>query len=293
VKAGDTRGAPRPPGRTGLSLVLGGGLIGLVVGAALASLVWTPHPPDAIDFSVQLAGPSLDHPLGTDQFGRDLASRLLVGARSALAAGALAVTAAGLLGGTLGLAAGWAGGWADELLMRVVDVLYAFPAILTALLLAAVFEPGRATATAAIAVATVPAFARIARAAALALRQAPFVEAGRALGVGPFGLIVRYVLPGAAPPLVVQASLSLSVALVVQASLSLSVAILADAALSFLGLGAPPDVVGWGSMLREAQGFLAVSPYPALVPGLAIVTTVLGWSLLGDGLRDRLDPTLR
>ena len=281
MKAGDTRGAPRPPGRTGLSLVLGGGLIGLVVGAALASLVWTPHPPDAIDFSVQLAGPSLDHPLGTDQFGRDLASRLLVGARSALAAGALAVTAAGLLGGTLGLAAGWAGGWADELLMRVVDVLYAFPAILTALLLAAVFEPGRATATAAIAVATVPAFARIARAAALALRQAPFVEAGRALGVGPFGLIVRYVLPGAAPPLVVQASLSLSVA------------ILADAALSFLGLGAPPDVVGWGSMLREAQGFLAVSPYPALVPGLAIVTTVLGWSLLGDGLRDRLDPTLR
>jgi peptide/nickel transport system permease protein len=280
VKAGDRRGAPRPPGRTGLSLVLGGGLIGLVVGAALASLVWTPHPPDAIDFSVQLAGPSLDHPLGTDHFGRDLASRLLVGARSALAAGALAVTAAGLLGGTLGLAAGWAGGWADELLMRVVDVLYAFPAILTALLLAAVFEPGRATATAAIAVATVPAFARIARAAALALRQAPFVEAGRALGVGPFGLIVRYVLPGAAPPLVVQASLSLSVA------------ILADAALSFLGLGAPPDVVGWGAMLREAQGFLAVSPYPALVPGLAIVTTVLGWSLLGDGLRDRLDPTL-
>lgn len=281
MKAHDRRAAPRPPGRAGLSLRLGAGLIGLVVCAALASLVWTPHPPDAIDFSVQLAGPSLDHPLGTDHFGRDLASRLLVGARSALAAGALAVTAAGLLGGTLGLAAGWAGGWPDELLMRVVDVLYAFPAILTALLLAAVFEPGRATATTAIAVATVPAFARIARASALALRQAPFVEAGRALGVGPFGLIVRYVLPGAAPPLVVQASLSLSVA------------ILADAALSFLGLGAPPDVVGWGAMLREAQGFLAVSPYPALVPGLAIMATVLGWSLLGDGLRDRLDPTLR
>jgi peptide/nickel transport system permease protein len=281
VTARGLRAAPRPPRRSGLSLWLGAGLIGLVVGAALASLVWTPHPPDAIDFSVQLAGPTLEHPLGTDHFGRDLASRLLVGARSALAAGVLAVAAAGLLGGTLGLAAGWAGGWADELLMRFVDVLYAFPAVLTALLLAAVFEPGRVTATGAIAVATVPAFARIARAAALALSQAPFVEAGRALGVGPTGLIVRYVLPGAAPPLVVQATLSLSVA------------ILADAALSFLGLGAPPDVVGWGAMLREAQGFLAVSPYPALVPGLAIVTTVLGWSLLGDGLRDRLDPTLR
>jgi peptide/nickel transport system permease protein len=268
-------------GRTGPSLWLGGALVGLVAASALLGWAWTPYPPNAIDFAVQLEGPTPAHPLGTDQFGRDLLSRLLVGAGGALAVGVSAVASAALVGGSAGLAAGWAGGWPDELLMRVVDVLYAFPAILTALLLAAAFEPGRATATAAIAVASVPAFARIARATALSLKAAPFVEAGRALGVGPWRLLLRHVLPGAVPPLLVQASLSLSVA------------VLAEAALGFLGLGAPPDVPSWGTMLREAQGFMAVSPYPALVPGLAIVTTVLGWSLLGDGLRDHLDPTLR
>lgn len=267
--------------RGGANLWLGATLIGSVVLAALTSFVWTPYPPNALDFGAQLQGPSLAHPLGTDHFGRDLLSRLLVGARGTLAVGVLAVGIALLSGSAIGLVSGWIGGWVDEVTMRVVDVLYAFPAILMALLLAAVYEPGRVTAMTAIGIATVPIFARIARASVLTLKSADFVEAGRALGAGPTRLLGRHVLPGALSPLIVQASLSLAVA------------VLAEAALSFLGLGTPPDVPSWGNMLREAQGFLALSPYPALVPGLAIVATVLGWSLLGDGLRDRLDPRLR
>lgn len=267
--------------RAGPSFWIGGGLIGVVVAAALVSFVWTPYPPNALDFSVQLQGPSWRHPLGTDHFGRDLLSRVLVGARSTLYVGVLAVGLALGLGSAIGLVSGWLGGWIDDVVMRLVDVLYAFPAILMALLLAAVYRPGTFTAMTAIGLATVPIFARIARSSALSLRSAPHVEAGRALGARPRAVLARHVVPGALSPLVVQASLSLSVA------------VLAEAALSFLGLGTPPDVPSWGNMLREAQGFLAMSPYPALVPGLAIVATVLGWSLLGDGLRDLLDPRLR
>ncbi len=267
--------------RFGPSFWVGVALIGTVVTAALLSYVWTPHPPNAMNFAVQLQGPSPAHPLGTDEFGRDLASRLLIGARGTLLVGFVAVGIALLAGGTIGLVSGWIGGWVDEAVMRLVDVLYAFPAILMALLLAAVFRPGTLTAMTAIGLATIPIFARIARSSVLTLKAADYVEAGRALGARPGRLLLRHVLPGAASPLVVQASLSLAIA------------VLAEAALSFLGLGTPPDVPSWGNMLREAQGFLAMSPWPAIVPGLAIVATVLGWSLLGDGLRDALDPRSR
>ena len=267
--------------RFGPSFWVGVALIGTVVTAALLSYVWTPHPPNAMNFAVQLQGPSPAHPLGTDEFGRDLASRLLIDARGTLLVGFVAVGIALLAGGTIGLVSGWIGGWVDEAVMRLVDVLYAFPAILMALLLAAVFRPGTLTAMTAIGLATIPIFARIARSSVLTLKAADYVEAGRALGARPGRLLLRHVLPGAASPLVVQASLSLAIA------------VLAEAALSFLGLGTPPDVPSWGNMLREAQGFLAMSPWPAIVPGLAIVATVLGWSLLGDGLRDALDPRSR
>ncbi len=265
-------------GRRRYNLWLGAFLVGSVVLGALLGFVWSPYQPNAIDFSVQLQGPSPQHWLGTDHFGRDLLSRLLHGARGTLYVGFIAVGIALVAGTGLGAVAGFAGGVVDEAVMRLVDVLYAFPAILMALLLAAVYEPGTLTAMAAIGIATVPIFARVARAGVLATKQSDFVEAGRALGMGEGRLLWRHVLPGAVGPLVVQASLSLAVA------------VLAEAALSFLGLGTPPDVPSWGNMLREAQGFLALSPYPALVPGLAIVWTVLGWSLLGDGLRDLLDP---
>jgi peptide/nickel transport system permease protein len=261
-----------------LNLVLGGMLVGLVAAAALVSFVWLPHDPHRLNFAAQLSGPSALHWLGTDHFGRDLFSRVLVGARATLYVGFIAVGIALSLGSLLGALAGWWGGWLDEVVMRLVDVLYAFPAILMALLLAAVYRPGTLTAMTAIGLATVPIFARLMRASVVSLRERDYVEAGRALGASSARLLWRHVLPGALSPIVVQASLSLAVA------------VLAEAALSFLGLGTPPDVPSWGNMLREAQGFMAISPYAALVPGLAILVTVLGWSLLGDGLRDRLDP---
>jgi peptide/nickel transport system permease protein len=269
------------PRATRLNLVLGGALVGLVAAAALLSFVWLPHDPHRLNFAAQLSGPSALHWFGTDHFGRDLFSRVLVGARATLYVGFIAVGIALSLGSLLGALAGWWGGWLDEVVMRLVDVLYAFPAILMALLLAAVYRPGTLTAMTAIGLATVPIFARLMRASVVSLRERDYVEAGRALGASSVRLLWRHVLPGALSPIVVQASLSLAVA------------VLAEAALSFLGLGTPPDVPSWGNMLREAQGFMAISPYAALVPGLAILVTVLGWSLLGDGLRDRLDPTLR
>jgi peptide/nickel transport system permease protein len=243
--------------------------------------VWLPFDPNALDFASQLTGPSSQHWLGTDEFGRDLFSRVLVGARGTLYVGVIAVGLALSVGSLLGAVAGYAGSLLDELLMRLVDVLYAFPAILMALLLAAIYQPGTLTAMSAIGLATVPIFARLTRASVLSLKQRNYVEAGRALGASHGRLLRRYILPGALGPILVQASLSMAVA------------VLAEAALSFLGLGTPPGVPSWGNMLREAQGFLAMSPFPALVPGLAIVWTVLGWSLLGDGLRDLADPRSR
>ncbi len=260
------------------NLIVGAVLVGTVVAAALLSFVWLPTNPLTMNFASQLKPPSAAFPLGTDHFGRDLLSRLLVGARSTLYVGVIAVGLALSVGSVLGAVAGYLGGVADEVIMRVVDVAYAFPAILMALLLAAVYQPGTLTAMIAIGIATVPVFGRIARASVLSLKEREYVEAGRALGVNHGRLLFRHILPGAVGPLVVQGSLSLAVA------------VLAEAALSFLGLGTPPDVPSWGNMLREAQGFMTMSPYPALVPGLAIVWTVLGWSLLGDGLRDWWDP---
>ncbi|HEV2123166.1 MAG TPA: ABC transporter permease [Chloroflexota bacterium] len=260
------------------NLILGSTLIAVVVLGAGLSFVWLPYDPGALDFTAQLAAPSAAHPLGPDHFGRDLLSRLLVGARATLYVGFIAVGIALGLGCLVGAVAGFLGGVSDELAMRLVDTLYAFPAILMALLLAAIFTPGTLTAMTAIGLATVPIFARVMRSSVLSLKERPFVEAGRALGLSEGRLLVRHVLPNALSPIVVQASLSLAVA------------VMAEAALSFLGHGTPPDVPSWGNMLREAQGFLSLSIYPVLVPGLAIVATVLGWSLLGDGLRDVLDP---
>jgi peptide/nickel transport system permease protein len=267
--------------RPALNLALGAVMVGSVAAAALVSFVWLPHDPSRLDFSAQFSAPTAVHWFGTDHFGRDLFSRVLVGARATLYVGFIAVGIALSVGTVVGALAGWWGGWFDDVAMRLVDVLYAFPAILMALLLAAVYRPGSLTAMTAIGIATVPIFARVMRASVVSLRERDYVEAGRALGASDARLLWTHVLPGALSPIVVQASLSLSVA------------VLAEAALSFLGLGTPPDVPSWGNMLREAQGFMAISPYAALAPGLAILVTVLGWSLLGDGLRDRLDPTTR
>ena len=262
-----------------LNLILGTACISVVVAAALLSWFWLPYDPNALNFGAQLAPPSQAHWLGTDNLGRDLFSRLLVGARGSLYVGVIAVGIAVVAGCSMGALAGYAGGWFDDVIMRLIDVLYAFPAILMALLLAAVYRPGTLTAMTAIGVATTPVFARLMRASVLSIKRLDFIEAGRALGAPDRRVLLRHILPNTLSPIIVQASLSLAVA------------ILAEAALSFLGLGTPPRTPSWGNMLREAQSFLALSPYPVLVPGVAIVFTVLGWSLLGDGLRDWLEPS--
>lgn len=261
-----------------VNLVIGAILIGIVLTSAVLSFLWLPYDPNKLDFAAQLSRPTSEHWLGTDHFGRDLLSRLMVGARGTLYVGFIAVGIALGLGTLIGSVSGFLGGFFDDAVMRFVDTLYAFPAILLALLLAAIYQPGTLTAMAAIGIATVPIFARLMRSSVLSLKERTYVEAARALGMSESRLLFRQILPNAVSPIIVQASLSLAVA------------VLAEAALSFLGLGTPPDVPSWGNMLREAQGFLNLSPYPALVPGLAIVMTVLGWSLLGDGLRDVLDP---
>ena len=261
-----------------LNLILGICLIGLVLVTAIISFVWTPFDPNKMDFAAQFVTPTAKHPLGTDNFGRDLLSRLMIGARSTLYVGFIAVGIAATLGSLIGALAGYFGNIFDDISMRLIDTLYAFPAILMALLLAAIYKPGTLTAMTAIGIATIPIFARLMRSSVLTQKNLPYVEAARAQGMHELSILFKHILPNSLSPILVQASLSLAVA------------VLAEAALSFLGLGSPPNVPSWGNMLRESQSFLNFSPYPALVPGLAIIVTVLGWSLLGDGLRDLLDP---
>jgi peptide/nickel transport system permease protein len=259
------------------SLLLGSLLSGLFLLLALASFLY-PVDPNAPDFLRRLSPPSLEHPLGTDPLGRDLLARLLHGARNALLVGGISVGLGAGLGVALGLLAGYLGrGW-DGALSLLTEALYALPGLLLALLLAALLGPGALSSTLAIGLALVPAFVRVARAGAMALRSAPFVEAALALGA-PWGrVLLRHLLPNLLGPLLVQMSLAFAAAL------------LSEAALSYLGLGVQPPHPSLGRMLREAQSFLPLSPYPALVPGLALSLGVLGFNLLGDGLRDRLDP---
>ncbi len=264
--------------RKNTNFVIGAILVSAILIAAVVSYFWLPFDPKTINFADQLKPPSATHWLGTDHFGRDLFSRLLVGARGTLYVGLIAVGIALSIGSFLGLIAGFFGGILDEIIMRLSDTFYAFPAILMALLLAAIFGPSTQTAMTAIGIATIPIFARLMRSSTLSVKNLPYIEAATALGMGKLRIIFRHVLPNTISPIIVQASLSLAVA------------VLAEAALSYLGLGSPPDVPSWGNMLREAKGFMNMSVYPALVPGLAIVFTVLGWGLLGDGLRDILDP---
>lgn len=279
------REAPPEParrgGRSGPGLYLGAAIVLTVLVIAVAGAFYTPYDPDRPDFSVRLAAPSAEHPLGTDHFGRDLLSRTVAGARNALLVGAVAVSIALGLGALVGVTAGYAGGWVDELLMRPVEALAAFPAVLLALLAAAVLGPGWFSAMLAIGLAGAPTFARVARASTLAARGLEYVESARALGVPPLRIVVRHLAPNIVAPLLVLATVAFATA------------ILAEAALSYLGLGTQPPAASWGRMLREAQTFIALSPYPTLFPGFAIAVTVLGWNLLGDGLRDQLDPRTR
>ncbi|MGH7267499.1 MAG: ABC transporter permease [Candidatus Rokuibacteriota bacterium] len=250
---------------------------GILLTAAL-SLVYTPRDPLQMDIAGRLQGPSWAHPMGTDQFGRDLLSRVMRGAAASLAVGAVAVGIGMGAGVVLGMAGGYFGGWLDEAVMRVMDAVYGFPAVLSALMVTAVFGPGPVISMVAVGAAYVPVFARLTRGSFLALRDREFVLAARALGARDRGIMARHILPNTVSPLIVQATISFPVA------------ILAEAALSYLGLGPQPPQPSWGLMLRDAQNFLALSPWYAVFPGAAIALAVLGFNLLGDGLRDVLDP---
>jgi peptide/nickel transport system permease protein len=262
------------------SFVVGGLLSMLVIGAALLSLVWTPWSPYELDIAAKLRPPSSAHWLGTDIFGRDIVSLLLVGARSTILVGVIAVGIGLSFGVCLGLVAAARKRWVEELIMRLGDFTFAFPAVLSAIMLAAVAGPGMVTSITAIGIFQIPTFMRVTRASANAIWAREFVLAARASGKGKFRITVEHVLPNI-----------LSV-LIVQATIQFALAILAEAALSYLGLGTQPPQPSWGRMLNDAQSLLFQAPSLAVYPGLAIATAVLGLNLLGDGLRDLFDPRL-
>ena len=272
-----------PPGmrrRVSASLVVGAVLVGLVLATALVSFVWTPYDPLRVDSAARLQGPGGDHLLGTDKFGRDTVSQLMLGARTTLFVGFVAVGLAAVVGVPLGLFAAMTGGRAGAVVMRANDLLLAFPALLLAIMFGAVFGASTLTAMVAIGIATVPAFARIARSGALQVLSTEYVLAARAAGRTRLGIAVHHVLP------------NISGILIVQASVAFAIAVLAEAALSFLGFGTRPPTPSWGRMLQESQEFLYETQRLALVPVAAIAVAVLGFNLLGDGLRDRFDPKL-
>jgi peptide/nickel transport system permease protein len=267
--------------RLGTSLGAGAALVALLVGAAALSLVWTPYPPEAIDIPHKLMAPSLAHWLGTDSLGRDVASEILAGARVSILVGLVAVGVGLIFGVALGLVAATAKGLVEDAIMKLCDFTFAFPALLSAIMLTAVYGPGVVNAIAAVGVYNVPIFAKLTRAAANGVLTREFILAARAAGRGPFAIAVEHVLPNVAP------------LLIVQATIQFAVAILAEAALSYLGLGAQPPQASWGRMLSDAQAWMYVAPRLAVFPGLAVALSVLGLNLLGDGLRDALDPRLR
>jgi peptide/nickel transport system permease protein len=271
---------PRTRRRAGASLVVGAVLVGLVVLGALLSFGWTPYDAVQVNPGTRIAPPSGAHWLGTDVFGRDVVSQLLVGARTTLFVGVVAVGLAAVLGTPVGLLAAMGPRWLGELVMRVNDLVLAFPALLLAIMFGAVFGPSTLTAMIAIGVATVPSFARLARGGTLQVLASEYVLAARAAGRPRAAIAVRHVLPNIAG------------LLLVQASVSFAIAVLAEAALSFLGFGTRPPTPSWGRMLQESQQLLYSTPELALWPGLAIALAVLGFNLLGDGLRDRFDPRL-
>jgi len=263
------------------NLIVGAAIVATVILTALISFVWTPYDPSVISPKEALLDAGAPgHILGTDQFGRDVLSQVMVGSRNALYVGVLAVAIAIAIGIPLGGLAAARRGWVEDVVMRVSDVVYAFPAVLTAILFVAAFQPGTTSAMVAIGIAYIPVVARVTRGAALTVFQLDFVTAARSYGRSNTFIFWRHVLPNV-----------LSV-LIVQATVLFALAILAEAALSFLGIGTQPPVPSWGRSLRDAQTLIAISPGLAIWPGLAIAFTVLGFNLLGDGLRDALDPRL-
>ena len=262
------------------SFMIGAVLVALLILTALISFVWTPYPAGEIDVPNKLRPASAAHWLGTDSLGRDVASMLIVGARYSIAVGVIAVGLGITAGVALGLLAAARRGWVEELVMRGADFTLAFPALLTAIMLTAIYGPGLVVSIVAIGVFNIPEFARITRASANAVWTREYVLAARACGKGLWHITTEHVLP------------NIAAVLIVQATIRFAIAILAEAALSYLGLGTQPPMPSWGRMLNEGQAMMYQAPLLAVWPGLAIVFSVLGLNLMGDGLRDLMDPRL-
>lgn len=262
------------------SFMLGGLLTLLFIGSAALSLAWTPWPATEIDVPGKLALPSSVHWLGTDSLGRDIVSQLLVGARTSILVGVVAVLIGLGFGVVLGCLAAARRGWVEEAVMRLSDFAFAFPALLSAIMLGAIYGPGIVTGIVAIGIFNIPVFARTARASANTVWAREYVLAARAAGAGPWRITLDHVLPNIAS------------VLIVQSTVQFATAILAEAALSYLGLGTQPPTPSWGRMLNEAQTQMFQAPQLAIWPGAAIALAVLGLNLMGDGLRDLLDPKL-
>lgn len=275
-RASFVRDAMRQP-----AILAGVVLLGLMVLAAVFAPVITQVDPLDQNVIKGLQPPSAAFPFGTDKLGRDILSRLLYGARISLLVGVAVVVGSGLIGGLFGLAAGWYGGWIDEIMMRVTDIFFAFPALILAMAIAAALGPSLENALIAITAVTWPVYARLVRGQILTLKQREFVEAARVIGVSDVRIVLRHLLPNSLAPLLVQASFDLGGA------------ILSVAGLSFIGFGAQPPTPEWGVMISEGRNYLATQWWLATFPALMILVVVAAFNLLGDGLRDLLDPRLR
>ena len=264
------------------TLTLGAILSALFLVAAAVSYLWTPFDHAAMNIAGKLQPPNAEHWLGTDHFGRDILSLLMVGARTSIAVAFVAVGIGIGLGVPLGLwAAARKGGWVDEVIMRGNDLIFAFPALVIAILITAILGAGAVNAIIAIGIFNIPVFARVARGAALPIWEREFILAARVAGKGNLRISAEHILP------------NIMNLLIVQGTIQFSLGILAEAGLSYVGLGAQPPTPSWGRMLADAQTMVSIAPHMALMPGFAIILTVLGLNLLGDGLRDHFDPKLR
>lgn len=264
--------------RRSRAAVAGACFLAAVVGAAMLAPLVSPSDPLKQNLSDALAAPSEHHPLGTDDLGRDVLTRLLYGARLSLGAACLAVAIAALSGVPVGLMAGYAGGALDDLLMRLVDAVQAFPALVLAMAISAALGPGLTNVMVAVGVVYIPRFARLVRGQTLALREELFVESAHAVGASHGRILARHILPNLTAPIIVQISVSIAFAL------------LAETSLSFLGIGIKPPTPSWGADVGRGYRFMRLAPWLVFMPGLAILLTTLAFNFLGDGLRDALDP---
>ncbi len=263
------------------SFIIGAIITVLVIFMALLSFVWTPFDVTKLEIVNRLKKPDTTYIFGTDHFGRDMFSMIMVGARNSIAVAFVAVGIGLAIGVPLGTLAAAKKGWLEEILMRFNDLVFAFPALLSAVMITAIFGPGAINAIIAIGIFNIPVFARISRSAAMALWPREFIMAARVAGKSKTRITLEHILPNIAN------------LLIVQATIQFSLGILAEAGLSYVGLGTQPPLPSWGRMLFEAQTMISFAPHMALFPGIAIIITVLGLNLLGDGMRDLLDPRLR